>query len=138
MLRGGFLQQSLQKNTLVPSDLFDNCHYANTGQQKNDCHHQKPATHAKTEEAAHHFTRSVHHDIILSLVGYNVIIGIPVTGRSILPVVIVRGGIINFGAKGYDTGGIYGFVAAVIVLFDVIHVHRFGDARLLVEIADIF
>jgi hypothetical protein len=49
----------------------------------------------------------------------------------------MRRGEILDGPRRYDACGVYRFMAAVIVLFDVIHVHRLGDARHLIKLAQI-
>src|SRR5260221_6426179 len=38
------------------------------------------------------------------------------------------------GTDRHDPGGIYGVVRHVVVAFDVLKIHCFGDARLLVEV----
>ena len=50
---------------------------------------------------------------------------------------VVGFGEVNGRAERHDAGRINGFMAAVIVRFDVVHEHRFCDAGILVEVADI-
>ena len=53
------------------------------------------------------------------------------------PVAVVRRGEIELGAERHDAGRVHLALAAVIVPLDVIDVHGLGDARHLIEIAQI-
>jgi hypothetical protein len=59
------------------------------------------------------------------------------SGRLREPVAVVRRGIVKLRPDGHDARRVDGFVAAVVVRLDVVQVHGLGDARHLVEVAQV-
>ncbi len=47
----------------------------------------------------------------------------------------VRYGEIQFWSLRHDAGRVDGFMTVIVMLFDMLHVNRLGDTRLLIEVA---